>query len=374
MKNLFSPLFLLVFFSCSNEKNGDVNNFVAGFKTIQTKDTSRVYKPNTDTSDYLHYRPIDIDIWYPAADSSKEAALQFRNILGLLETRANYYTASNIGNGFTQQIAHYFSESLKCSDSSKVLNFKTKTYKNAPPAKGIYPLVIYLSAFNGMSYENFTLFEQLAQKGFVVASVSSIGRFPGDMTMKYEDLMEQVNDAVSSLNVLKVESNIDFDRIGIIGYSWGGLAGSILANRIPQAACLISLDGSEFHHFGSEMEEDNDFSAIVNSSEFSKMKISTPYLRLESASLGAKPAKDSVYDFTQKLMETPQILVIDSASHEDFGCLVDLVKKTGNCMPQSKNELITRLTIDFLEDKLKNRNTFTKLAEQEIEKRTIHKK
>jgi hypothetical protein len=95
---------------------------------------------------------------------------------------------------------------------------------------------------------------------------------------------------------------------------------------------------------------------------------------LESTSLGAKPAKDSVYDFTQKLMEKPQILVIDSAAHEDFGCLVDLVKKTGNCMPQSKYELITRLTINFLEDKLKNRNTFTKLAEQEIGKRTIHKK
>jgi hypothetical protein len=374
MKNLFAPLFLLFFFSCTNEKNGDVNNFVAGFKTIQTKDTSRVYKPNTDTSDYLHYRPIDIDIWYPATDSSKDTPLHFRNILGLLETRANYYTASNVGNGFAQQIAHYFAESLKCSDSSKVLNFKTNTFKNASPAKGKYPLVIYLSAFNGMSYENFTLFEQLAQKGFVVASVSSIGRFPGDMTMKYEDLMEQVNDAVSTLNVLKVDGNIDFDRIGIIGYSWGGLAGSILANRIPQAACLISLDGSEFHHFGSEMEEDNDFSAIVNSSEFSTMKISTPYLRLESASLGAKPAKDSVYDFTQKLMEKPQILVIDSAAHEDFGCLVDLVKKTGNCMPHSKYELITRLTINFLEDKLKNRNTFTKLADQEIGKRTIHKK
>jgi pimeloyl-ACP methyl ester carboxylesterase len=374
MKNLFAPLFLLVFFSCSNEKNGYVNNFVAGFKTIQTKDTSRVYKPNTDTSDYLHYRPIDIDIWYPATDSSKDTALHFRNILGLLETRANYYTASNVGNGFAQQIAHYFSESLKCSDSSKVLNFKTKTYKNAPPAKGKYPLVVYLSAFNGMSYENFTLFEQLAQKGFVVASVSSIGRFPGDMTIKYEDLMEQVNDAVSTLNVLKVDGNIDFDRIGIIGYSWGGLAGSILANRIPNAGCLVSLDGSEFHHFGSGMEEDYDFSTIVNSSEFSKMKISSPYLRLESASLGSKSPKDSVYDFSQKLMEKPQILVIDSAAHEDFGCLVDLVKKSGNCMPQSKNELITRLTIDFLEDKLKNRNTFTKLAEQEIGKRTIHKK
>ena len=272
MRNLFATIILLVLFSCSNEKNGDTNNFVAGFKTIQTKDTSRVYKPNTDTSDYLHYRPLDIDMWYPATISSKDTALHFRNILGLLETRANYYTASNVGNGFAKQIAQFFCESLKCSDSSKVLNYKTDTYKNAQPTTGKYPLVIYLSAFNGMSYENFTLFEQLAKKGFIVVSVSSIGRFPGDMTMKNEDLMEQVNDAISTLNILKGDSNVDFDRIGIVGYSWGGLAGSIVANRIPKVSCLISLDGSEFHHYENEIEGDNDFTGISNSSEFKKMK------------------------------------------------------------------------------------------------------
>jgi hypothetical protein len=48
-----------------------------------------------------------------------------------------------------------------------------------------------MTAFNGMSYENFALFEALANKGFVVVSISSIGRFPGDMTMKKADLMEQ---------------------------------------------------------------------------------------------------------------------------------------------------------------------------------------
>lgn len=374
MKKLFAPLYVLVLFSCSTEKNGDVTDFAAGFKTIQTKDTSRIYRFNTDTSDYLHHRPLDIDIWYPASISLKDTALHFRNLLELLETRANYYTASNGGNGFANQMAQFFCESLKCSDSSKVLNFKTETYKNALPAKGKYPLVIYFSAYNGMSYENFTLFEKLAKKGFIVVSVSSIGRFPGDMTMKIEDLMEQVNDAVSTLNVLKGDSNIDFNRIGIVGYSWGALAGSILANMIPKVSCLISLDGSEFHHYGSEIEEDNDFNDITNSSEFKKMKLYVPYLRLESESMGVKAQKDSVYDFSQKLNDKPKVLVIDSAHHEDFGCLVDLVKKTGNCKPQSQFDIISRLTISYLDEKLNKRNDFTNLVNQEIGKRTIRKK
>lgn len=374
MKNLFASLFLFVLFSCSNEKKTDTEIYIAGFKTIQSKDTSRIYKSDSDNSDYLHYRPLDIDIWYPAVASSKDTSLYFRNLLGLLETRANYYTASTVGNGFAKQMAQYFCESLKCSDSSKVLNYKTDAYKNASPAKGKYPLVIYLSSFNGMGYENFTMLEQLAKKGFIVVSINSIGRFPGDMTMKNEDLLEQVNDAVSTLNVLKGSDNIDFDRIGIVGYSWGGLAGSILANRIPQASCLISLDGSEYHHYGTEKEEDKDFNGISSSVEFTKMKLSIPYLRLESAPQGNIGNKDSVYDFSQKLSVKPQIIVIDSAKHEDFGCLVNLVKKTGNCKPQSQYDIISRLTISYLEEKLQNHKTFTKVIEEETTRKTIRKK
>ena len=107
-----------------------------------------------------------------------------------------------------------------------------------------------MTAFNGMSYENFALFEALAKKGFIVVSISSIGRFPGDMTMKKADLMEQVNDAVAALDVLKQDPGIDFNNIGIAGYSWGGLAGALLSAKIPGVNCLVSLEGSEFHHYG----------------------------------------------------------------------------------------------------------------------------
>jgi hypothetical protein len=293
--------------------------------------------------------------------------------LGLLESRANYYTASNAGNGITQQIAQYFCDGLQCSDSIKVLNFKTQSYKNADPIENKFPLVIYLSAFNGMSYENFSFFEELAKKGFVVASISSIGRYPGDMTMKSEDLMEQVNDAIASLDNLKGSSNIDFTKIGIIGYSWGGLSGSILASKIQNAACLISFDGSEFHHYGQEKEENINFDGIRNSQDFKNMRLSVPYLRLESSPLATPEKEDSVYDFTNKLFSDRQIFKIDSAQHEDFGCLPQLVKESGNCKPNNHFKTISKLAICFLEDHLKNGKTFTEIVGQEISKKTVQK-
>jgi hypothetical protein len=371
MKHLLVSFSLLFFLSCSNKENGAPEIYEAGFKIIQTKDTTRVYKQNTDTSDYLHYRPLDIDVWYPATVSPGDTSLYFRDILGLLENRANYYTASNLGNGITQQIAHYFSQTLNCSDSTKVLNFRTASHKNANPVDRKFPLVIYLSAFNGMSYENFNLFEELAKKGFVVASISSIGRFPGDMTMQNEDLMEQVYDAIAALENLKGNSNIDFTKIGIIGYSWGGLSGSIAASKISNVSCLVSLDGSEFHHYGKEKEENANFEDIKNGTNFKNLSLSVPYLRLESSPVTKE--EDSIYNFTKNLSSERYLFSVDSAQHEDFSCLPQLVKISGSCEPNQHFKTISKLAICFLEDKLKKGNSFTKAIKAELKNNTIRK-
>jgi len=376
MKKIFQPITILFLISCTQTPK-KIELYKAGFKTIQTVDKSRIYKPGTDTTDYLHYKPLDIDIWYPATSSVSDSALLFRDILGLFEKRANYYTASKAGDGLTKQVAQLFCDGFKCSDTSKLLNYTTQSFKNAAAVKTKFPLIIYLSAFNGMSYENFSLFESLASKGFVVVSISSIGRFPGDMTMKKEDLMEQVNDAIASVNKLREESNIDFNRIGIIGYSWGGLSGAIVANKIPNVACLISLDGSEFHHYGEAKEEDADFDGIKNSDDFKKMQLAIPYLRLESqpqTQPQTQPGKkDSVYNFSEKLYDEKLIYTIDSAKHEDFGCLSLVVRESGNCKAHLPFNTISKLVMSFFEDHLKNEPSFSTTVEQEIDK-TIKKK
>jgi hypothetical protein len=358
--------------SCSPQTKKEVEFYSAGFKTIKTVEKTRLYKPNTGTSDYLHYRPIDINVWYPAKPVT-DSVLLFRNLLGLLEERANYYGASNAGNGLAQQIAQYLCEGFKCSDTNRLLNFKTKSFPDAPAIQSKFPLVVYLTAYNGMSYENFTLFEALAQKGFVVASISSIGRYPGDMTMKKEDLLEQVNDAVTSFQVLKNNINIDFSNIGIIGYSWGGLAGAMLAGKLPRVACLISLDGSEIHHYGEAKEENTDFDEIINSQHFKNIPLTMPYLRLESSPPNPAGKEDSVYGFGDKLTGDKLILKVDSARHEDFGCLSFVVRESGNCRSNGYFNAISKLSVSFLEEHVKNAGSFSQTLAGEIDN-TVRKK
>jgi hypothetical protein len=42
--------------------------YYAGFKSFQLKDSTRIYKPNTVLTDQLHFRPVELDIWYPSSD------------------------------------------------------------------------------------------------------------------------------------------------------------------------------------------------------------------------------------------------------------------------------------------------------------------
>lgn len=366
MKSVLITIIILFLLSCVDIKKDSVESYEAGFKILHAVDKSRIYKPDTDTTDYLHYRLLDIDIWYPAKVSITDSALLFRDILSLLEKRANYYTATNTWNGVTPQIAQSFCDILKCSDSIKLLNYKTKSYKNAPAIDAKFPLVIYLCAFNGMSYENFSLFEELAMKGFVVISVSSIGRYPGDMTMKKEDLLEQVNDAIASLETIKQSPNIKFSKIGIIGYSWGALSGAILASKVPKVSCLISLDGSEFHQYGEAIDEDTDFDGVRNSPEFQNMTLSMPYLRLESLPVNDTNNIDSIYFFSEKLSGDCYIFKIDSAKHEDFSCLSSIVRESGNCRNNRHFSTISKITLSFLQDHLKNVNSFSQTVETEL--------
>src|SRR5690606_16808505 len=102
----------------------------------------------------------------------------------------------------------------------------TESHVNAKSVEKQFPLIVYLAGFNGMSYENYVLLESLAKKGFVVASVSSIGRFPGNMTMEVEDIFEQIKDAEFIIDYL-IDKEVVSRDIGLIGYSWGGLAATI---------------------------------------------------------------------------------------------------------------------------------------------------
>ncbi|MFN7260358.1 MAG: hypothetical protein ACK5TU_10700, partial [Cyclobacteriaceae bacterium] len=95
---------------------GQAGDFHVGFKVISIYDSSRTYKPNTTISDKLHYRPIDIDLWYPAYITSSDTTASFVDLVNLLEQRSNFYDDTRTYYGFTTELLQYICASLNCTN------------------------------------------------------------------------------------------------------------------------------------------------------------------------------------------------------------------------------------------------------------------
>jgi len=356
-------LFLLMIAGCGSDnstRKGTVDNPMAyqvGYQVISFVDSSRTYRPNVVESDPLYFRPIDIDLWYPAQPVSSDSTLRFGYYLQLLQDRANFYSAPQKFDSLPMTIAKSFCDGFGCSRPGLLLQNPTKTFKQAKPVSKRFPLVLYLASFGSMGYENHLLFESLVSKGYIVASVNSIGRYPGDMTMKNADLMEQVRDADQILNRLKQDNRVDTSRIGVLCYSWGGMAGAILAMQRHDIDAIVSLDGSEVHHYGYSKSEDKDFEYTINTPFFKKAVLSVPYLRLESNPQPKTSKKDSTYNFLSRIKATKRVVKIDSAGHQDFSSLSTVVRSSGKCSLPKVYHTISAFTISHFNKYLKAAQT-----------------
>ena len=281
-------------------------------------DSARHYKPGAHSGDRLYYRPVELDCWYPAA-SAEANPMHYGEFLTLFQGRANRFQDDTIYTGLAGETATYLCAGLGIKDTVSLMNLATRSYRDASPIPGRFPLIVYMCSYNGMCFENTRLFEILARRGYIIASITSVGRYPGNMTTDPADLREQVADGLFAIDMLRKSGAIDTAGIGLIGYSWGGPAALLLANS-PSFAAILSLDGSERHHYGQSGEEDSNFNllrpSLVRAGE---RHFGYAYLGSDGEQSG-DPA-DSIYNILEMIHGPRKYIRFPGAAHEDFSCL-----------------------------------------------------
>ncbi len=362
-------IFLNFFNGFSQENRKDYN---VGYTTLHLVDSTRIYKPNTLESDSLHYRLIDLDIWHPSDERATKSIL-FGELFQLLEERSNRYQNETDYSGFTEELATLMAvgSGLNPEDGSRLLNVKTNSYLNLLPSKGSFPLIVYMAGYNGMGFENYRILEKLAENGFIVVSISSIGRYPGDMTNDLHDTMEQVYDAEFALKTIKKETpfNIDFNNIGILGLSWGGMSGAILLDKYPNIKAFVSLDGTDVFYFGDTEEDDAFLSEIYNADLIHPEKTNAAYLYLESGNKLDEFTPTDEYHYFKKISSPKRYLRITNSLHEDYGSMAWALK-----VSQKRIEIyedITKSTELFFRKYLKEETGFLNQYEQLLRKENI---
>ncbi len=306
-----------------------------GYENGLLTDSSRIYKPGTQTTDRLHYRPLEIDLWYPATPSASASPIEYGQLLQLLQDRSNRFQNDTVFTNITQDLVASLCAGLNISDTAAFTHLRTKSYENAAPVLQPFPLIIYLCSFNGMSFENIHLLENLASHGYIVASITSVGRYPGNMSTDPADLWEQVKDGLFAIDQLKKADNVDRNKIGVIGYSWGGLAAILLSMSTNDPAAILSLDGSEMHHYGESAEDDSDFNRLRASPFFSSGKVHSAYTHLGRVDKQPDQQIDSIFNIFPFLSAQKQYIGFPGAQHEDFSSFPMIAAQLTTGLPKA---------------------------------------
>ena len=218
-----------------------------GLRIVQQYDYSRTYKANIDIltgqrSSGERARPLQTLIWYPAAKGG--APLHYIDYFRTVATeevferpaaQIDQLTASRMASGTV---------GLSAAAVRREEERPMWAVRDAKPAPGKFPVVIYAPSFGASAHENVELCEYLASQGYVVISTAAIGPHGRAMTSDLEGVEAQVGDIEFLVGYAQSLPQADTAHVAVIGYSWGGLANVLAAARDNRISALVSLDGS----------------------------------------------------------------------------------------------------------------------------------
>jgi dienelactone hydrolase len=121
--------------------------------------------------------------------------------------------------------------------------------RDAVPEPGKFPILIYAASDSSSAFENAQLCEYLASHGYLVIASPSLGAHSRYMTDEQdaddlESTQAQAQDIGFLIGYAHSLPQADTAHIAVVGYSWGGMAGTFAAARDSRIGALVDLDGS----------------------------------------------------------------------------------------------------------------------------------
>ena len=247
-------------------KEINLNNgkYTVGFRHYTEIDSTRTYCVHNEFNNQVINRPIPISIWYPATiekNNSKQLT-----VLDYLEVLKEEEEWKNLPNYF---LLDWFPYLWNTPENEAHLSEKVGAFSNSTFSDGKFPVIVYAPSYQASSIENFALFEYLASNGFIVISSPSRGTdtrwLEGGST---KDMETQSRDVEFLLKEIYKYKNIDFDKIGLMGFSFGGLSNTITIMKHKNICAIVSLDGTERYNYG----------VLEKSPYFNLDKFTIPYI------------------------------------------------------------------------------------------------
>jgi len=122
--------------------------------------------------------------------------------------------------------------------------------REAKPAKGRYPVLIYAPSDSSVSWENADLCEYLASHGYVVLASPSVGVSTRAMTDDRDGINAQALDISFLITYARSLPDTDLSEVAVVSWSWGGISSLFASARDPRINALVEMDGSMRYYPG----------------------------------------------------------------------------------------------------------------------------
>ncbi len=227
-----------------------------GFKSSWQLDYSRRY--NITFDDKTTYapgkapRPILVNLWYPVAEVGDPKRMPHRDYLSIrsddpplarFSIKLAEYNRAVIAKEVMGKPAAELTDREK-SLLNQFLDTPTACVRDAAPARGPFPLVIYHSGAGSSFEDNSVLCELLASRGFVVLGSAFQNR--NGESLSTDGTEGSARDLEFLIAHARRLPGVDWNHVGLVGHSLGAQA-ALLFRSQPNSAvdAVVSLDTTQ---------------------------------------------------------------------------------------------------------------------------------
>ena len=152
--------------------------YVVGFRAVEQYDATRTFGDAFDDdgrpAPARRPRPIQTSIWYPSSPIGPLPRMLYREYVDLY-SRPGTMPAHDARGTAENQRLFFGGFSVDSAKINRELNARTRAARDATPARGSFPVVVYGPSLGAPSFENDVLMEYLASHGYIVVASPSWG-------------------------------------------------------------------------------------------------------------------------------------------------------------------------------------------------------
>lgn len=220
-----------------------------GYRTIYTYDLARPSLPfeSGKLKSMNRGRQMQINVWYPAQAQGKSSLMLFEDYVQLLLQEVNF---APLDSSQKQQSLDKFLENpVELGGSADqirprlpaLMKMKTAAIKDASPARGRFPLVIF-PAYRTPALQSI-MCEYLASHGFVVASTGLKGTLEAEPEISLAGVETNSADLQFVIGTLKTFPMVDGEKLALMGLGFAASGCLAQQTRNTDVDAIISLDG-----------------------------------------------------------------------------------------------------------------------------------